>query len=155
LYRLRQLLQLLLLLQQQQRLRRELETQSIPYLYYYNSTSSGCLHKIHRLRKEQTGETFKAHNSLARHSTLPKTNSNRNSSEQARRKTDEREEKEERQGARGWMKKQRSWRMDEITEEPEDGETQEREEGVDEWRKKQRSQRMEKHRNETSERMDG
>jgi hypothetical protein len=93
LYRLRQLLQLLLVLQQQQRLRRELGTQSIPYLYYYNSTPSGCLHKIHRLRKEQTGETFKAHNSLARHSTLPKTNSNRNSSEQARRKTDERQER--------------------------------------------------------------
>jgi hypothetical protein len=44
-----------------------------------------------------------------------------NSSEQARRETDEREEKEERQGERGWMKKQRSWRMDKITEEPEDG----------------------------------
>jgi hypothetical protein len=121
LYRLCQLRQLLLLQQQQQqqqRLRRELGTQSIPYLYYYNSTSSGCLHKIHRSRKEQTGETFKAHNSPARHSTLPKTNSKRNSSEQARPTTDERVE---RARARGERRKTGSERMDEETEEPEDG----------------------------------
>jgi hypothetical protein len=53
------------------------------------------------------------------------------------------------------MKRQRSWRMDETTDEPEDGEIQEREEQVDEWMKKQSSQRMEKHRNATSERRDG